>query len=188
MKLKFIFFTLGLALTCVLHAQTNSGIGYVSNSTTLGIWTSDDGSNPVIAFTPAQNVGIGTLDTKGYKLAVNGNAIFNLVKVQQYGQWADYVFERNYQLLSLGQVRQYISRYHHLPGIPTSTEVKDSGLDIGTTQSLLLQKIEELTLYLIKADQRISSLEQQNELLRTQTKQLTDLQQQIDQLKKLLVK
>jgi hypothetical protein len=105
------------------------------------------------------DVGIGTTDTKGYKLAVNGSAIFTRVKVATYGNWADYVFTANYRLRSLSEVEQYIKQHNHLPDVPSAEEVEKNGLDIADNQATLLKKIEELTLYVIEQNKRIQMLE-----------------------------
>ena len=95
-------------------------------------------------------VAIGTIDTKGYKLAVNGDAIFTKVKVKQFGSWPDYVFETSYKLPSLNEVEAFIQQHKHLPGVPSAKEVEKEGLDVGENQAVLLKKIEELTLYVIE--------------------------------------
>ena len=112
------------------------------------------------------SVGIGTQDTKGYKLAVNGSAIFTKVKVEAYSGWPDYVFEHNYQLPSLMEVEKYILEHKHLPDVPSAVEVKREGQDLGEMNKKLLQKIEELTLYLIDLKKENGEMKQeQNALL-----------------------
>ncbi|CAL1516422.1 hypothetical protein [Chitinophaga sp. MM2321] len=106
------------------------------------------------------NVGIGTTDTKGYKLAVNGSGIFTRLKVKSYGTWPDFVFDPGYQLHSLTDVEKYISLNKHLPGIPSAKEAEEEGIDLGDMNSKLLQKIEELTLYII--DMKKEALKQQS--------------------------
>jgi hypothetical protein len=95
------------------------------------------------------NVGIGTVDTKGYKLAVNGNIRAKEIKVETVN-WPDYVFAKGYQLPSLEETEQHIKEKGHLPGIPSAEEVKSNGVDLGEMNAKLLKKIEELTLYLIE--------------------------------------
>lgn len=113
------------------------------------------------------NVGIGTTDTKGYKLAVNGSAIFTSVKVELYANWSDYVFEPAYKLRSLQSVEEYINQYKHLPDVPSATEIKENGIDLGQNQALLLKKIEELTLYLIE-------LKKENEQIKDELQKLSE--------------
>ena len=128
------------------------------------------------------NVAIGTTDGKGYKLAVNGNAIFNKVVVKPY-PWSDYVFHANYRLRPLSEVEQYIKQYHHLPEVPSAEEVEKNGLDVGDNQAMLLKKIEELTLYVIEQNKNQQAHSQQ---LHELNQRVNELQQENDQLKKLI--
>jgi len=101
-------------------------------------------------------VGIGTSNIPlGYMLAVGGNVIANLVKVQLPAEWPDYVFEEGYDLLPLKRLSQYINEHKHLPGIPSAEEVEQEGIDLGVMNALLLEKIEELTLYSIDQEKRL---------------------------------
>lgn len=109
--------------------------------------------------TDGGSVCIGGQDPKGYKLAVNGNAIFTKVVVKSYSNWPDYVFTRNYRLRPLSEIEQYINLHHHLPEVASAEEVKTKGLDLIENQAALLKKIEELTLYIIEQDKRIQALE-----------------------------
>ncbi|TCC97699.1 hypothetical protein [Pedobacter hiemivivus] len=111
----------------------------------------------------SSNVGIGTSDTKGYKLAVAGNMIAESVKVQLQGSWPDYVFKSTYILPSLQETEKHIEDNGHLPGIPSAAEVKANGIDLGEMNAALLKKIEELTLYLIEQKKEIITQKQQIE-------------------------
>ena len=91
------------------------------------------------------NVGIGTLDPQGYKLAVNGTIRAKEIKVDS--DWADFVFKKGYKLPTLEEVEQHIGEKGTLPGVE---EVKANGVNLAETNALLLQKIEELTLYIIE--------------------------------------
>jgi hypothetical protein len=102
---------------------------------------------------------LGTFDPKGYRLAVNGSAIFTKVVVKAYSSWPDYVFHANYRLRPLSEVEEYIKQYHHLPEVVSAEEVEKNGLDVGDNQATLLKKIEELTLYIIQQNKRIEALE-----------------------------
>jgi hypothetical protein len=107
------------------------------------------------------NVGIGTTDTKGYKLAVNGDAIFTKIKVKSFAAWPDYVFEEDYVLPALSEVEQFIKTNKYLPDIPSAKEVKENGIDVEEMNRKLLQKVEELTLYLIQQQKEITALKEQ---------------------------
>ncbi len=71
----------------------------------------------------------------------------------------DYVFENDYDLMPLRQLESYIEEYKHLPNIPTADEVIENGLELGDMQVKQMEKIEELTLYIIDQDKRIEQLE-----------------------------
>lgn len=107
------------------------------------------------------NVGIGTDNPQGYKLAVNGSAIFTSAKVKLFANWPDYVFDYSYSLRPLSEVEQYIRQHHHLPEVPSAAEVKEQGLDLGANQAILLKKIEELTLYVIAQQKEIEALKKE---------------------------
>jgi hypothetical protein len=97
----------------------------------------------------AGNIAIGTTDAKGYKLAVNGPAIATSMTVKAFGNWPDYVFQPQYKLRSLAELKTYVDKHQHLPEIPSEQEVIANGLDLGEMNKLLVKKVEELTLYLI---------------------------------------
>lgn len=83
------------------------------------------------------------------------------LEVSSAAQWADFVLAPEYQLASLDDIESYISTNRHLPGIPSTEVVKRDGIDLGTLNTLLLQKVEELTLYLIEQSKQITALQQQ---------------------------
>lgn len=88
-----------------------------------------------------------------YKLSVNGKIRAHGVKI--YTDWADYVFEDSYKLSTLLEVENHINKYGHLKDIPSALEVEEKGIELGEMNKLLLQKIEELTLYLIQLNKEI---------------------------------
>jgi hypothetical protein len=114
------------------------------------------------------SVGIGTKTTHGYKLAVSGNAIFTKVVVRNYANWPDYVFKRDYKLPGLDSLERYIQVNQHLPGIISADGVQRQGVDLADNQALLLQKVEELTLYLIQEHKKVEALTKEVEQLKSQ--------------------
>ena len=103
------------------------------------------------------NVGIGTTANPSYKLSVNGN-IRSKEVVVEIG-WADYVFNKKYKLKPLIEVEKFIEQNKHLPGIPSAAAIEKNGLNLGDTQKKMMEKIEELTLYIIQLNKRIEELE-----------------------------
>jgi hypothetical protein len=93
-----------------------------------------------------------------YKLDVNGSIRSNEVVVNVDG--SDFVFEEEYELRNLAAVEQYIKQHKHLPDIAPATEMQQNGLALGQMDMKLLQKVEELTLYLIEQNKKIEAMEQ----------------------------
>jgi len=85
-----------------------------------------------------------------YTLAVNGKTITEEVQVLLRTNWPDYVFAEDYNLMSLTDLEAEIETLGHLPGVPSAEEVEENGHALGQMDAILLEKIEELTLHLIK--------------------------------------
>jgi len=113
----------------------------------------------------------GQLNTT-YMLDVNGPAHATSIVVNSNG--ADFVFHPSYRLKSLSYIEKYINLNHHLPEIPSARQIKVEGLNLGDNQIKLLQKIEEMTLYLIENDKK--NKEQQTQLDQQNQKILDDEQ------------
>lgn len=101
-----------------------------------------------------------------YKLSVDGKIMSQEVKVTGVDGWSDFVFENDYKLKSLPEVESYIQENKHLPDVPSEKEVKTNGYDVSSMDSMLLRKIEELTLYMI-------DLKKENESLKTKIEALS---------------
>ncbi|MCQ2606630.1 MAG: hypothetical protein MJ204_08865 [Bacteroidales bacterium] len=107
-------------------------------------------------------VGIGTSNltsTSNFKLAVKGGILCEEVKVIANVPSADYVFEKDYKLHSIEEVAEYVKENKHLPDVPSAKDFKENGYKIGDMDNLLLQKIEELTLYIIEQQKQIKELQ-----------------------------
>ncbi|WP_285060242.1 hypothetical protein [Pedobacter ginsengisoli] len=115
------------------------------------------GTNPNVSILNA-NVGIGT-SLPSEKLSVKGKIRAQEVKVEM-ANWSDFVFANDYVLPSLQETEKHIKEKGHLPGIPSAAEVEKNGIELGDMNKKLLQKIEELTLYLIEKDKKIQAMEQ----------------------------
>lgn len=111
-------------------------------------------------------VGVNVRDVNklnsGYSLYVEGDVLAEKVSIKSYGHWPDFVFGNNYELMPLGELKQYVAENSHLPNVPSEAEVNQNGIDVGDMQGILLKKIEELTLYILQQEERITELE--NEL------------------------
>lgn len=94
-----------------------------------------------------------------YSLAVNGKVLAQEVRVRT--GWADYVFDKAYALRPLADVEAYIRANHHLPGVPSAAKVEAEGIQVGEMHAVLLSKIEELTLYVIRQQKEIEALKKQ---------------------------
>ncbi|MFT4153631.1 hypothetical protein [Parafilimonas sp.] len=118
-------------------------------------------------------IGIGTANP-AEKLSVKGTVLAQKVKVSQAAaDWPDYVFDKDYPLMPLDSVEAFIQKNGHLPEIAPAAEIKSAGVDLGDNQTKLLQKIEELTLYLIEQNKVITELKKQ---LQQQKQEICKLQ------------
>ena len=108
-------------------------------------------------------VAIGTANASpNYKLSVDGGAILEEVTVQLSDTWPDFVFNEDYNLLPLKEVSEFIAERNHLPDIPSAQEMNQKdGVDLGGMNILLLQKIEELTLYQVGLLERLELAEKE---------------------------
>jgi len=121
------------------------------------------------------NVGIGTKKTSGHKLAVEGTIGTRKLVVTQ-STWADFVFHPDYTLPSLQDVERFILEHQHLPGIPSEAVVKAEGVDVGDMHKRLLQKVEELTLYMIEMEKKQALMAKENSKLKCRLEQLENAQ------------
>lgn len=108
----------------------------------------------------------------GYKLFVEEGILTEKVKVAVAGQvdWADYVFAPDYKLMPLEEVEKFTKENNHLPNVPSASEMVTNGLDVAKMDAKLLEKIEELTLYLIEQNKQIEVLKAEISSLKEQKK------------------
>lgn len=114
-------------------------------------------------------IGTDKYDLSGYRLFVKDGIKTERLKVEvaSTNQWADHVFNNDYNLMPLNEVKSFIDTNKHLPNIPSAKQiVEDGGIEQGELNAKLLEKIEELTLHLIEQQQKIEKLEQQVESLK----------------------
>ena len=138
--------------------------GYVGIGTTSPSYHLDvNGTMRASKLIATTKVGIGTT-TPNYMLDVNGTIRANEIIVNSAS--ADFVFAEDYNLRSLSEVQQFIQEHKHLPEIQSAEQMEKNGVSVNELQIQLLQKIEELTLYLIQQEQTIQDLQQQVEQLK----------------------
>jgi hypothetical protein len=160
---------------------------------TLGLYGNDDhtsgglklGSAGPTLFGSNGNLGIGTLTPQeklhvngkvvigenpirpaDYKLYVEGGIIAEKVKVELASNWSDFVFEPTYHLRPLSEVEQFVKENKHLPEIPSAAQVEENGIDLGEMDAKLLQKVEELTLYIIEQQKQLDALKAEMQTLK----------------------
>jgi hypothetical protein len=162
------------------------GAGLLVQSSTLGIQTpvfsvatqptnAGNGVVPLATFYANGKIGFGTIfsggtmpeDFDGYRLYVRDGIRTERLKldIATAKGWADYVFEDTYRLLPLSELQRYIAQHKHLPDVPSAKELAEKGLEVGEMQKIQMQKIEELTLYLLEQKKEIDALKKRiNEL------------------------
>lgn len=141
----------------------NTAIRFHRGSTVTGgflSFTSDSGLERM-RITTNGNIGIGTINPS-QKLDVNGTIRTKEVNVTTSG-WADYVFDPGYVLRPLSEVERFTQENGHLPNIPSEKEVIEFGVNLLEMNKKLLEKVEELTLYIIEQEKRIKALEEKKQ-------------------------
>lgn len=109
----------------------------------------------------------------GYLLSVDGKIACTEVRVQPTAEWPDYVFSQEYNLIPLCELEKSINEQKHLPGIPSAMEIENDGIQVGEMQRKMMEKIEELTLYIIDLNKKIESLQSENNTQAEQLKKLS---------------
>jgi hypothetical protein len=135
----------------IIRGGASSGIEFLTFD---GLWQTR------LLITKDGRIGIGTDDPK-CKLAVNGVIRSTEVNVMADINVPDYVFEDDYNLLSLEETKQFIIANKHLPEIPSASEINENGIDLAEMNMKLLKKIEELTLHQIELLDEINELKKQ---------------------------
>lgn len=119
-------------------------------------WSSELGMHIL----PNGNIGVGTVLPVA-RLTVNGNILAKEIKIKTDITVPDYVFEKDYEMMSLSEIEQFVKKHKHLPEIPSAKIIERDGLDVAEMNLLLLKKIEELTLHLIENEKTIRQLKEE---------------------------
>lgn len=94
-----------------------------------------------------------------FQINNDGSVRAREIIVNNESSWPDYVFLPAYELRTLDELKSYIQLNGHLPNVPSATEVEEKGIALGEMNKILMEKVEELTLYLIQQEERIKKLE-----------------------------
>lgn len=150
--------------------------------TSIVIWSNSNANNYLVLQPSWGNTGVGTYTPNakfhvngaqlignnsqriatGYELSVDGDVIAESFVTQNSTSWPDYVFEDNYPLLPISDLEKAIKKNKHLPNVPSATDIEKNGINLGPMTSALLEKVEELTLYIIQLEKRLKAMEEKN--------------------------
>ncbi|WP_426484976.1 hypothetical protein [Flavobacterium sp. 2] len=150
-----------------------------------GIRFGDATSNSVVQIVNGK-VGIGITNPNN-KLDVNGTIHSKEVKVDM-NDWSDFVFKKDYALPTLDEVEKHIAEKGHLENIPSEEEVLKNGINLGEMNSKLLQKIEELTLYIIQQEKKYSSQSEEIEALKKKNKNFEEIFERLSKIESHIIK
>ncbi|WP_412465129.1 beta strand repeat-containing protein [Flavobacterium mekongense] len=165
--------------------------GIINQATTISGNRVVDMNNSNIWFSSANSTSNGKIyvgstavypnTTGNYRLFVEGGILTEKVKValRSSANWADYVFANDYKLMPLNEVEAFVKTNKHLPGIDSAEDLAKEGIDVAEMQSKQMEKIEELTLYIIDQDKKIA---EQAKALEKNSKELEALKLQIQAL------
>jgi hypothetical protein len=144
-----------------------------SNPSIPMIDVTDTDNDPAFQVHSDGRVNIGSLYTGGthsdYKFSVKGKVLAKEVYVT-LDNWSDFVFAEDYKLTPLEELKLFIATNHHLPDVPSEAEIIEGGNNLGQMDAILLQKIEELTLYVLQLNDKLKQVEEENAELRTRLK------------------
>lgn len=148
--------------------ETGSNKLYIANTNTTTPLIYGDFATKYLAVGEVAAADRAAATSGGYRLLVKGGMITEKIKVAVAGSadWADYVFEPSYKLMSLDKVESFVKENKHLPNVPSAEEMSKNGLDVMQTSAKLMEKIEELTLYMIEMNKEIKALKEENAKLK----------------------
>ena len=139
-----------------LLARNNGGVA--------DLFLQQEGGDLILCADENGAVGIGVVSgasiPAGSLLAVDGKITCEEVLVKLSENWPDYVFAKDYPLTPLSEVKSYIDEHQHLPGIPNAATVQEEGMELGEMQRKMMEKIEELTLYIIQLESDVKALKE----------------------------
>lgn len=169
---RLMFFEYDNTDTKILEVQ-NVTAGYTAFSLkSNGEMDINNGTTPIFHLGTDGRLAIRNNSMETFRIESNGMVRARKVKVDSE-TWPDYVFEKDYKLLPLDELEIFLIQNKHLPSVPSEQQIKEEGIDLGEMNVKMMEKIEELTLYLIE----------QNKELEKQGKELEELKAEIERLK-----
>lgn len=136
-----------------------------------GQMTINNGTTNIFELASDGQLIIRNATQKNFQFDVNG--LFRARRVRVDAEtWADYVFEPNYKLMPLNEVKNFVATNKHLPGVPSEQEVVEKGIDLAEMNTILIQKIEELMLHLIDQSEQTAALKAEIEALKQKIAEL----------------
>jgi hypothetical protein len=134
-----------------------------SNDTSYFEFKAADTGEVPLRLTSSGKVGINTdnFGESNHSLYIAGSSIAEEMFVKLSDDWGDFVFEKEYDLMPLDELENYLEENKHLPDFPSAVEVEKDGLALGETERLLTIKVEELTLYILELKKEIDTLKEE---------------------------
>jgi hypothetical protein len=149
--------------------NTYGGWNWYASGGKASLYRYTSGGN-LLSIDAGGNMNLGAVrNAVGYKLSVGGKVMAEEMRVNLQADWPDYVFAPNYALKPLPELENFIKANNHLPNIPAAAEMQKSGIAIGEMQTKMMEKIEELSLYIIQQNKTIEELKQQMKALQSKT-------------------
>jgi hypothetical protein len=176
----------------VLTGTSNYGISHTNGTSTISTyidntagWIGTKSNHPLFFYTNGGAVQMalnqsgnlqlgGTGIPVGYKMSIDGKLICTELDVMLNTAWPDYVFKKDYKLNPLEKVENFINQNGHLPNLPKAEDIDNKVLSLGNMSKLQMEKIEELTLYIIDINKRLKQVEEENLKLKTELNQLNN--------------
>lgn len=127
----------------------------------LGLWGKSGATRygpHLLIHRSSGNMAMGNTFATNYKLSVNGRIICTELRVNLVANWPDYVFSDGYNLMPLAELDKFVRKNGHLPNVPDASTIETSGLDVGEMQRMMMEKIEELSLYILDQQKQIQEL------------------------------
>jgi uncharacterized protein YaiE (UPF0345 family) len=152
-----------IKLTTYVGGATNGAYFGTLTNHPLSFYTNNSSAQVTLLQSGDFLIGTNNLTSgAGYKLRVGGKIFSEEVRVQLQSSWPDYVFDKRYKKLSIDELEKYVNENYHLPNIPSAAEVEKDGQHLGEIQRKMLEKIEELSLYVIELKKEIDLLKSSN--------------------------